>query len=195
MARLKYIKEIKDTSLLRLGISEGEESLNFTVTRTVYSSVGRPTVGEELDSYAMDEIKYSDECRRAEKKALSLLAFSDNSVKGLSRKLTERGFRREIADDIAEEMVRLGYIKEDDQLERLILNSASLSLKGPAKIMPALVNKGYPISRVRRVMNDLVDRGELDFEKIKLRILEKHGVDTGDTDSARALLYKHGFKV
>ncbi len=195
MARLAYIKEIKDSSLLRLGISEGEENVNYTVTAAVYGAIGRPLVGAVLDSYAMSEIRYADECRRAEKKALSLLAFSDNSVRNLTRKLTERGFRREIAEETACEMVRLGYIREDNQIERLILNAANISLKGPQKIIPALVSRGYSAADVKRIMNGLIGSGEIDFKAIKSRLLEKHGVDTSDEERAKALLFKHGFRV
>ncbi len=195
MARLNYIKGIKDTSLLRLGISEGEENVNYTVTQTVYASVGKPAVGSELDSHAMEEIKYADECRRAEKKALSLLAFSDNSVRALTRKLCERGFRRDIAEETAAEMVRLGYIKEDDQIERLVLNAANISLRGPMKIIPHLVNRGYSVSEVKRALSRLISTGEVDFDSVKRRILDKHGISDWDSDEAKTLLYKHGFKA
>lgn len=195
MARLKYIKGIKDTSLLRLGISEGEETVAYTVTQTVYSALGRPAVDSELDTYAMDEIHLADETRRAEKKALSLLAFSDNSERALVRKLCERGFRRSVAEEIGREMVGLGYVREDDQIRRLALSLANTSQRGPMKIIPYLVGKGYSSGDVKRVLTELQHDGEIDFDLVKERILKKHGVDPENIEDVRRLLYKYGFKV
>ena len=195
MARITYVKEIKNSTLLRLGISEGEENANYTVSVQAYSAIGRPVRGDELEMGQMEEIRYSDSCYRAEKKALSLLAFSDNSVRTLKRKLCERGFSREIARECAEEMVRLGYIREDDQIERLIINEANSKLRGPGKIIPAIVNRGYSSSDVRRVLADLVERGEIDFRINRAKLIDKSGLDPSDTEEVKKLLFKNGYKV
>ena len=121
MTTLKYIREIKDTSLLLLGIVGEGEFADYTVNSTLYAEIGSPSVGDTIDSSSLSAIKYADELYRAKKKALSILAYSDNNQKNLKAKLLRAGFSHEISDRVCEKMVSYGYINEKNQLERLIL--------------------------------------------------------------------------
>ena len=195
MATLRYIREIKDSRLLLLGIvGEGEPS-RFTVSTTVMESIGSPTVGAELDERQMSVIEYADRLFRAKKKALSILAYADNNRRSLAMKLARAGFERDIVDEVVDEMLSLGYIREKDQLERLILVEANGKLRGPARIIPALVTKGYSSSDVREVLHSLVDSGEVDFKKNARILIEKKLPQGADAEEKKKLLYKNGYKI
>ena len=195
MATLKYVREIKDSSLLLLGIVGEGESADYTVSLSLYAEIGAPTVGDEIDSASLSAIKYADELYRAKKKALNILAYSDNNQKNLKAKLLRAGFGYEISNRVCEEMVSYGYINEKNQLERLILVEANQKLRGPLRIIPALVSKGYSSSDVKTVLKRLVDEGEVDFRENSRRLAEKKLPDDFDEEDLKKLLYKNGFNV
>ena len=195
MARLIYIKEINNTNLLRLGITEGEENAAYTVSSTLYSELGRPTRGSLLSEESMDEIRAADGYYKAKKKALSLLSYTDNNRRTLISKLRSKGVKGELAEDVAREMVSLGYIDECRQLERIILSEANVKLYGAGKIIPKLAAKGYSSTDIRRVMGELVDSGEVDFSKNAKLLLNKKMPDNATSDEKKKLLYKYGYKI
>lgn len=194
MAALKYVREVKDSNLLSLGVSEGEETARYTVGEKTYLAIGSPAVGDMLDDSQIYELKQADELYRARKKALSLLAFADNNERNLRMKLVRAGFGRETCDTVVSEMVERGYINEKSQLERLILNEANSKLRGPLRIIPALTAKGYSSCDVREVMHALVDSGEIDFKKNAKALIEKK-LPLGEAEEKKKLLYKNGYKI
>ena len=195
MAKISYIRTSKDGTLLLLGIVGEGESARYTISDAVYDSIGRPAPHTLLGERELSVIKYADELYRAEKKALSLLSYADNNERTLRAKLIRAGFSREIADEICEKMVSLGYINESRQLERLILNEANYKLRGPLKIMPYLAAKGYATADIRRVMQDLSERGELDFQKNAERLIEKKLPDDATDEEKKNLLFRNGYKI
>lgn len=196
MAVLKSVKELKDSHLLLLGVVEEGEFAGYTVTDAVYTELGCPEAGDVLDSDDLAGIKYADELHRARKKALSLLAFADNNRRTLSAKLSRAGFGRDIVETVCSEMVDCGYINEHRQLERLIIDEANRKLRGPLRIIPALVAKGYASSDIREVMSGLVDSGEINFDLNARRLLDKKLPSDGfDSEEAKKILYKNGYKI
>ena len=194
MARLLYIRDVNN-ALLLLGISEEGECVRYKLSRTLYTEIGAPTKGAELSDEAMELIKRYDEEYRAKKKALSLLSYSDKNEAGLKRRLLQAGFSSDVAAETAEEMVNLGYVNEERQLERIILSEANVKLRGPMKILPALVAKGYSSADVRRVMHTLCDSGEIDFRANAKRLIEKRLSEDADIEKKKKILYKNGYKI
>lgn len=194
MFTLKYLKELKDKSLLLLGIVGEEESADYTVTESLYIEIGSPAVGDVIDGDSLSNIKYADALYRARKKALSILAYADNNKHNLRIKLHRAGFSSEICDTVCREMVDRGYINEVRQLERLVTVEANQKLRGPLKIIPALVAKGYSQADVRSVIKQLTDSGEIDFRANARRLVEKKQIDESDVEEKKKLLYKNGYK-
>ena len=195
MTRLLYIKEIKDTHLLRLGIQEGEETSGYTVSARLYSEIGSPIQREMLTDEQMVDIKREDEYIKAKKKALSYLAFADNNERTLRTKLIGKGYSREVSSEVAREMVSLGYIDERRQLERLVLTEANVRLSGKNKILPKLMAKGYSSADIAEVIRALVDSGEIDFRENARRLIEKKLSPEADAEEKKRLLYKNGYRV
>ena len=191
MIRIVYIKETKEKNVLSLGVSEGEELSRFVLDAAFILELGL-TVGE-IDESDYEKIKSRDLYIRGKRKALSLLAFSDNSKKTLTVKLLRFGLNRAMADRIVSEMCDLGYINEDAQLSRMIERLANGQLMGPKKIISRLASKGYSPSDIKRAMREMCDSGEIDFSENKRRLLEKYSVTDGDTELENKILYKNGF--
>lgn len=195
MPKIVYIKESKTKGYLILGVSDGEEKRAFFVALQLYSSLGSPSRGYELDEGEISALEECNEEYRALRKALSLLSYADNSERSLKMKLLRAGYSRTASDAAVREVVRLGYLKEDDQLERLILSEANLRLVGPMKLIPKLVSKGYSVSDVKRVLERLSDEGEIDFDENRRRLLEKKLPDDATDEEKYKLLKSYGYKT
>ncbi len=195
MAKVSYIRQIKDTHLLRLGIVEEGEKLAYTVSERLYSEFSGFAVGEEIDEYTLERIKSEDEYYSAKKKALSLLSYSDNNERALVRKLCLKGIGKSTAEEVAREMVNLGYINEERQLERIILNEVNRKLYGPKKIISSLMSKGYSPGKVKEVMTALIKSREIDFDKAADTLVEKKLGGEYTAEQRAALLYRYGYKT
>ena len=193
--KILYVRATKEKNLLLLGIAEGEETARYTVSAELYNSIGSPVRGAVLGAEERSFIREYDLEYRARKQALSYLSLADNSERNLTLKLIRKGFCREISSRVAAQMVALGYVNEQRQLERLILSEANNNLRGPMKILPKLVGKGYSADSVKSAMRALTDSGELDFSANAKRLLLKHGAEDLPREEKRALLYKHGYKI
>lgn len=195
MTALKFVREVKNSTLLLLGVIEEGELARYTVSASCYADMGCPEVGDFLSEDQLFMLREADELHRARKKALSLLSYADNNRRNLMTKLTRAGFKREVASDVTDEMVSLGYVNEARQLQRLVLNEANVKLRGPSRIIPALVAKGYSSSDVRKAMCELTESGEIDFKKNAKLLMEKKLPEGTDIEEKKKFLFKNGYKV
>ena len=194
MRRITYVKSGPADGSLYIGIVSGEEREKLYISRTEYARCGSPERGEEIDEDTYYRMARFDEYHKAKKKALSILTYGDNNRKNLIRKLRVAGFAPDLAEMICREMVSLGYINERDQLERLILSEANDKLQGPNKIFAKLIDKGYTSPDIREVMNQLVERGEINFKNNAYRLIEKKLTKGATAEEKKTLLYKNGYK-
>ncbi len=191
--KVVFVRDSKNAGYTVLGINSGEGAVAYTVPTPLYMRIGAPLPSDVLGEESFSEAVFADEVFRAEKKALSLLAYSDNNRKTLLMKLKKAGFSHEAAEECVEDMLRHGYINEERQLQRLILSEAKTKLSGRAKYTPKLVAKGYKKSDIDRVTDELVSSGELDFDKIKRELVGKKLGDEPELSEVKKLLYKNGF--
>ncbi len=195
MPRIIYIKEGKTKGYLKIGITDGDGRTSLTVSEQAYYSVGAPVCKAELDADTLSVLMGSDAEYKALMKALSYLSYADNSERTLVIKLIRAGFSREVASKTAMEAVRLGYINEERQLERLILSEANNRLTGPMKLMQKLVAKGYGASTVKAVLEGLVSSGEIDFNENRERLIAQKLTEDSTDEERKKLLYKYGYKI
>ena len=195
MPRIIYIKESKGGGYVILGIADGEDKKAFAVAKATYSSLGSPSRFHELSDEEISVIEAANDEYRALKKALSLLSYADNSEKNLTMKLRRSGFSKDTAEGAVREVVRLGYLKEDEQLRRLIVYEANSRLTGPLKIASKLMAKGYSSSAIRDIVDTLRSEGEVDFSENCRRLLEKKLPDDATDEEKYKLLKSYGYKT
>lgn len=191
--KLIFVRDSKSRGYVVLGIELPDGARVYTVDVSLYSSIGAPIASQEISDDALERIKFCDEVFRATKKALSLLSYSDNNRRNLILKLRRAGFSAAAAEECVSEMLRLGYINETRQLERLVLREANVNLCGKGKIVPKLVSKGYARADVESVIDSLEASGEIDFDLNKQNLILKKLGDSAEPDEVKKLLYKNGF--
>jgi SOS response regulatory protein OraA/RecX len=176
---------------VRIGVFDGTDTASYTVSTALYGSLGLRR-GAVIDSDALDSIIGEDERYRAFKRALNILAYADNTVSNLIMKLRRAGYSRDVAEECAEECLRLGYIDETEQIRRAVLTEANRMLRGREYIVRKLSAKGYKGSTVRDVIDALVADGEIDFALNFERLAEKMGAVTDE--ERRVLSFKRGYR-
>ncbi|MBO7304993.1 MAG: RecX family transcriptional regulator [Clostridia bacterium] len=195
MIKLEYVRGASSKGYVRLGVNTDEGKASYTVSEATYSSIGAPRISDDLTRDSLDIIKNADMEYRARIYALRILGYADNSERRLAEKLCRRGIDRDIAVCIAREMVSLGYINTDRQLDSLVRCEVNIRFSGPAKIIPKLKARGYDAKDVSAAISRLQERGEIDFELARLRLIESKHVDPEDRESVKKILYRNGHNV
>ncbi len=191
--KLSFVKASRSKGYLVLGLIDSGEKHIYTVSESAYSEIGSPYPPCEIDGGMLESICFADECYRAKSIALRLLSYADNNERSLITKLVSRGIGREVARDTVAEMIKLGYVNEKRQLERLILKEANGSLAGPKKLIPKLMAKGYSRADIDSVIDMLCEAGEIDFQKNKEELIAKKVTRGATEEEISAILYKNGY--
>ncbi len=191
MAIVKFIKHLEN-GRISVGIAFEEKMIIYSIPASAYDLMGF-VVNGEISEDELATVVALDSEYRAIKKALFLLSFSDKNKKELYIRLVREGHSRENAKKAVEYCLSNGYIKEEAQLERLILREANINLRGPRYIREKLMGKGYSRDDIDSVMYSLVELGEIDFVIIFDTLCDKKGVS--DPAERRVLAYKYGFRA
>ena len=191
--KVVYIRDSSSRGYLRIGLSDGEEKYEYTLSKAQYEELGSPVRGEAISD--IEALKEHDMKYKATLYALRILSYGDNNLRTLRKKLVSRSVPSAVADEVCEEMTSLGYIDESRQLERLIENEASVKLSGRKKLYARLISKGYQKKDIDRVLDDLISHGTVDFEKSKKKLIEKKLHTGASEEDIKSLLYKYGYPV
>lgn len=188
-----YIRDSKSKGYIRVGLGDGEEKLDFTVSESEYVSLGSFLCGDDVED--IEALRACDMRYRAKLYALRILSYGNNSASTLKRKLILKSISPGVAAEVCKEMIGLGYINEDAQLRSLIENEANSKLSGRRKIIPKLIAKGYKKENIELVLEDLISHGIVDFNENKRKLIEKKLTRGAGAAEKRKLLYSYGYSV
>ena len=191
--RVIYIRDSSSRGYLRIGLSDGEKSYEYTVSRSQYEELGAPACDGELCD--VESIKAYDMKYRATLYALRILSYGDNNLRSLKDKLISRSISSSVADEVCREMTEMGYVNEIRQLERLIENEVTQKLSGRVKLYSKLIRKGYRKKDIDKVLDSLISSGIVDFEGSKEKLIEKKLPAGASEEEIKSLLYKYGYPV
>ena len=186
-----YIRDSKSRGYLRIGLSDGDKKYEYTISEREYREQGSPLSGDEI--YETEYLERCDMRYHARLYALRILAYGDNNERTLIRKLLSRSVSSDIAKEVAAEMVGRGYIDEQRQLKRLVEREACVNLLGRERIFAKLISKGYKSEDVSSVIEELISSGQIDFEALKRKLIDKKLTENASSEEIRKLLYKHGY--
>ena len=189
-------RSVTEAGNVRLSVSEehfeGEVRRTFTISREDDTRLGSPAAGEEIDGELISSLAEAEGKLRARAKAVSLLSYGDNSANALCRKLRARGYDRESAEAAVATMIGKGYIREEEQASRLAVACATRKLWGRRKILSYLHGRGYDLTLARRVIDQAIADGEIDFEEIKQELIARKLGEDATGEEKRRLLYRYG---
>lgn len=191
MLTILAVGKTKTVPVLLTAVTEAGETVKYGVTENEYLALGTPAVGETLDGEREEALRAMHSAHVALSAAVRILSFSDNNPEQLRRKLRARGHSPEATERAIAEVIRRGYLRESDLLERAVL-AAAKKLWGPRRITESLVAKGYRRDEVESTLTHLQEVGEIDFRESRRRLLD--GRLRGEPrEKQKAFLYRYGY--
>ncbi len=186
---------------VKLSTGQHEEVRTFPVFRYFLKNeifLGNPpNIGDFLGAETFEALEFAEECSNAAIKAVSLLAFGDNTARKLSDKLRQKGFSKEAAAEAVRFCVEKRYINEEDHLRRLMEQLCERKKYGLRRIRQEVFQKGFSDETVKAVFEEAA--ASLDFEAAVYERVKKLGVDAFSTPEKKkkhvSSLLRYGFSV
>ena len=151
----------------------------------------------ECSRETFDAVSLAAEQYAALKAGLSMLSYGAYSKKALCRKLTQRGFSRQIAAETADTLSALGYIDETADAFREAQRAVA-KLWGKRRIYAHLLEKGYSEEAIHSAICSLEDEG-VDFSELCADRLRQMGRDISRDPKEKqrliASLMRYGFSM
>jgi regulatory protein len=186
---------------VKLSTGQHEEVRTFSVFRYFLKNeifCGEPpAVGDFLGADKFEALEFAEECSNAAIKAVSLLAFGDNTAKKLSDKLRQKGFSRDAAAEAVRFCVEKRYIDEEDQLKRLMELLCEKKKYGLRRIRQEVWQKGFSEDVLKMHFEE--NAAELDFDAAVYDRVKRLGKDAFSTPEQKkkhvSSLLRYGFSM
>ena len=186
---------------VKLSTGQHEEVRTFPVFRYfLKNEIFRgepPAVGDFLGADTFEALEFAEACSNAAVKAVSLLAFGDNTAKKLSEKLRQKGFSRDAAAEAVRFCVEKRYIDEEDQLKRLMELLCDRKKYGLRRIRQEVWQKGFSEEIVKSYFEEFA--AELDFDAAVYDRVKRLGADAFSTPKKKkkhvSSLLRYGFSM
>lgn len=150
------------------------EVVKITVFAKMLFTIGNIGMGSlpyALTREQYDELTCDGEIYAAAKKGMDILAYGDNTERGLVSKLRQRGFDKYISEDAALYLAENGYIDEKSYLSRTVQRLADVKLYGKSRIKAELVKKGFSRDVISENLPELF--AWIDFEENLYKLVSK----------------------
>lgn len=149
----------------------------------------------DIDEETFAELENGIMKRRAFNKAVELLACREHCRREIVRKLTERGYSRETAEETADKLSEYGYL-DDERFARLYAKELKERKKyGAARIKQELMRKGIERDTVETVMCDIGDEPETEIRLLLLKKYPNFARSEKDTNRAINALLRYGYRI
>lgn len=186
---------------VKLSTGQHEEVRTFHVFRYfLKNEIFRgepPAVGDFLGADTFEALEFAEACSNAAVKAVSLLAFGDNTAKKLSEKLRQKGFSRDAAAEAVRFCVEKRYIDEEDQLKRLMELLCEKKKYGLRRIRQEVWQKGFSEEIVKSHFEEFA--AALDFDAAVYDRIKRLGADAFSTPEKKkkhvSSLLRYGFSM
>ena len=190
--KVVYLKKSSSKGYLRLGVEVDGDARSYTLSEREYRELSSLKCGDNLTRVELSALEECDMRYRALRFALSSLSLCDSSKRNLYMKLTARKISKEIAALTVNEVVRLGYLNEERQIENIAISLNEREKMGRYKITRRLLSKGYSQGDINRAICRLISEEKIDFEATRAELLAKYPDDLSDEEK-RKILYKNGY--
>ncbi len=186
-------REGTDGSVLRVRLDDG----SLFLLDAGHPIALRLTVGDELDEPDLSDLESGSETYRCRRKALDLLARSEQCRRGLMVKLSKKGFSRGSISEALDRVESAGLLDDRRFAETWVRSRLRSQPEGPSRLLSALASKGVNISVARDAVESVLeDLGDDEAEATLERAWEKLSRRSGITDEKLlTALVRKGFSV
>lgn len=129
-----------------------------------------------------------EEYKKTVKSALNMLAYAENTKKGLAQKLKQKGYSAESVEFTIEYLEQKRLLDEERYLFRLVENLARVKGYGEKRIKMELIHKGFSSETLQNGLEDALL--QVDFDEVCYNLAKK--IYNGDREKTYAKLIRHG---
>ncbi len=179
-------------------IIDFESGAPLTVPKMLVYEMGLRK-GDELNEQTIASLQRENELFSCEHKALDYLSRRLHSATELKRKLLQKGFPKDVIEEVIIKMKSLNYLNDKKFAELLVSESLNLRHEGAQKIRGRLIEKGISKEIIQQVLagDELVSLEDQNIKIVadkKLFSLEKRFKDKRDIHKKlTAFLVLRGF--
>ncbi|MBQ7901347.1 MAG: regulatory protein RecX [Clostridia bacterium] len=128
-------------------------------------------IGADISEEDIQRLSIEANHSKAMSKAMDILSRKPVSARDLVNKLAEKGYDKEVAQSVVDEMEELGYI-DDEAYARLYVEYAAEKHYGASKIRYELGHHGVASDIISLVLEE---SGDADIEELASLVLQKYG--------------------
>ena len=128
-------------------------------------------IGADISREDIQRLSIEANRSKAMSKAMDILSRKPVSARDLVNKLAEKGYDKEVAQSVVDEMAELGYI-DDEAYARLYVEYAAEKHYGTSKIRYELGHHGVSSDIISLVLEE---SGDTDIEELASLVLQKYG--------------------
>lgn len=170
-----------------------KEQKNLPLTAEQYYEI-KPTKGV-ISEETYERLEEASRLCQALRCGENLLSYGSNSAQTLARKLTQRGYPREVAQTAAARLCDMGLIDERRDVRREV-EKCLRKLWGSKRISAHLWSRGFAPESMEDLPSIL---GEVDFAENCAALIRKHYAeipeDPGDFRRMTASLARYGYSI
>ncbi len=149
-------------------------------------------VGETIDLPRLEALERRDAAWRAREAALVLLSFRPRTATELRRRLAEKGYAPDVAEECVAGLGDAGLVDDASFAELFVRDRVRLQPKGARRLQQELRAKGVDADVARAAIDDVMEREETDETELARQAATRWRPRAGeDRLSARRRL--HGF--
>ncbi|MDR2393267.1 MAG: recombination regulator RecX [Treponema sp.] len=177
----------------RIGLSDGSLfSIKSVYVPSEYYAEALWVVGKVLSSQEEGALRFAASCVRAERQALDLVARAEQSSRGLSRKLKQRGHATSCVQRVLARLIEQAIVSDSRYAQMWLRSRLARRLESPRYLIAALCHRGIDRDIAQEALTEVLD---LDTELAMLnRYLEKkQPILTGSLTNIRQKLKYEGF--
>ena len=157
---------------LVIKIKEEDDEIKLVVLNNLIDEIEfkdklKPTFTLEIEEFCV--LSTYDGYTKAILKGIYLLGYSQNTKKGISRKLIGHGFTKEESEYASLYLERHGYINEHLQCELLFDTLVNKKLLGKSRVVKELYAKGFS----KETIGDVIQNSDVDYDEICLERMNK----------------------
>lgn len=169
---------------------------SFFSLKTAYLSedfISQAALPLELSEEEENELRFSCACLRAERAALSLAAYAEQTRAGLARKLEGRGHSSACVKAVISHLTESDIVNDKRYAASWVQSRLSLKADSPQKLLSALIVKGISRDLAQKALKDALD---FEQEAVLLRKYSaKHKLDGEEKRVRRQKLKYEGFSA
>lgn len=149
-------------------------------------------VGDEIRAEQLADLERRDAAWKAREAALALLSFRPRTRIELQRRLKEKGYAPDVAEETVDALVGMGLVDDSSFAEMFVRDRVRLRPKGARQLTQELRAKGVDVETAQAAVGEVMEREDASETDLARRAAARWRPRTGE-EPLRARRRLHGF--